>query len=719
MTIGVVQQVGTANQTVTHSTHTVTLPLPPTVGNLLVVVATAYPVAGGVATSIEVPTGWTARVQDDTSTTKFLIASKVACPGESSSLTISSIYPGFAPPTFWLSNVHLYEFNGGWGGATATLQESSAATHTVPSITPTGGAEALILSHIQNVNAYPRSGGPSGGYTADQLATQANTGSDSQWLHGDIQHVSSASGSYNPGTMTYAVSGSWTNASIAAQFWVKAAFDTAPCLAIAPVAGFTSAPTLKEEGGTVTFTDTSVGTVTSWAWTFGDGNTSTSQNPTHVYSVPGTYSVTLTVTNAYGSDSVSHDVTIVASGTPDPPEPAGVLLEIYAADPGSARWDVAKWDEDTWGSAGWQDVTPYGVTVDIAWGSTRPELGILSIPDAASWAVDYYDPDRILDPANQSGPYFGDLLPFLPIRVSHRSLVIKQGFATGIAHYYAKGERYGYMRGADSITILANAMVPSDTALSDTLYARAVDAIAAAGLSVSVAAPLGTDPPVTPWVTGTREWSAWDWIKDAAQEVLHIPVIGNTGTVSFRPWATPLARGRVLGSPELIDLQAVVDYSGNYSVVQAREDVSTIIERALTPPPRYGARTYTRDEDTLNPGDWAEAVLADRGLPSLLWKPGDMRPLTAVSVELLATIEAVEQVALNYPEAAIEPIFASGIVVGGNIHIEGKRDDAAIWRFQFELAQTATEPLIETGGDPLDYLLRTGGGEYLYPTGSA
>jgi hypothetical protein len=65
-------------------------------------------------------------------------------------------------------------------------------------------------------------------------------------------------------------------------------------------------------------------------------------------------------------------------------------------------------------------------------------------------------------------------------------------------------------------------------------------------------------------------------------------------------------------------------------------------------------------------------------------------------------------------------VFASGIVVGGEIDIIGRaQDQQGVWRFNFQTAQTATEPLIETGGDPTDYLLRTGGGEYLYPTGSA
>ncbi len=674
----------------------VTPSTPPTPGNLLVIAA-ATRNSGSGPTAI---TGWTvvppgvetAQNQGGGSFRDAVMFYRVAQSGDTS----------------WAATTGATQFfYSEWSGVAAFDTSAGNVTGVTSSVVcggavTTAGAALIIgmsvcpVGDTQTISTVPTSP------AVEVLDTQNPGGSPGFWV---AYRVEAAAGTYTvAGTSTIPAGFGQPHAGITAAFSqgsvIHADFEAATA----------------EAGAATVFTDLSTGTPTSWAWDFGDGGTSTSQDPTHVYATAGTYTVTLTTTYATGSDSETHTVSIVAAGTPDPVEPAGVLLEIYAADPGSARWDVAKWDEDSWGSAGWQDVTPYGVTVDIDWGSSRPELGILSVPDAASWAVDYYDPDRVLDPANPDGPYFGDLLPFLPIRVSHRSLVIRQGFATGIAHYYAQGERTGYMRGADSITILANAMVPTDTALSDTLYARAVDAIAAAGLSVSVAAPLGTDPPVTPWVTDTREWSAWDWIKDAAQEVLHVPIIGNTGTVNFRPWAAPLARGRSIGSPELIDLQSVVDYSGNYSVVQAREDETTVIERRITPSPRYGARTYTRDEATLDPGAWADAVLADRGLPSLLWKPGEMRPLTAVSTEMLATIEAVELVSLDYPE---EGIFASGIVVGGSIHIEGKRDDAAIWRFQYELAQTATEPLIETGGEATDYLLRTGGGEYLYPTGSA
>ncbi|KAB2860802.1 MAG: PKD domain-containing protein, partial [Anaerolineae bacterium] len=61
-------------------------------------------------------------------------------------------------------------------------------------------------------------------------------------------------------------------------------------------AGFTASPGSGEAPLTVQFTDTSVGAV-SWAWDFGDGNTSTDQNPTHQYTTVGVFNVTLTVSN--------------------------------------------------------------------------------------------------------------------------------------------------------------------------------------------------------------------------------------------------------------------------------------------------------------------------------------------------------------------------------------------------------------------------------------
>ena len=54
---------------------------------------------------------------------------------------------------------------------------------------------------------------------------------------------------------------------------------------------------------TVHFDEWSTGQITSWQWDFGDGTGSTLREPSHTYTRPGTYSVSLTVTGPYGSDT--------------------------------------------------------------------------------------------------------------------------------------------------------------------------------------------------------------------------------------------------------------------------------------------------------------------------------------------------------------------------------------------------------------------------------
>ncbi len=63
-------------------------------------------------------------------------------------------------------------------------------------------------------------------------------------------------------------------------------------------------------GNSFVFTNTSTGTGNSYVWTFGDGTSSTATSPTKTYSVAGTYNVKLKATNAGGSDSIVHTVTV-------------------------------------------------------------------------------------------------------------------------------------------------------------------------------------------------------------------------------------------------------------------------------------------------------------------------------------------------------------------------------------------------------------------------
>ena len=63
----------------------------------------------------------------------------------------------------------------------------------------------------------------------------------------------------------------------------------------------------------VYFKDRSSGSPTAWNWDFGDGTSSTLQNPKHTYSAAGSYTIKLTVTNAAGSTSVTKYKYIVVS----------------------------------------------------------------------------------------------------------------------------------------------------------------------------------------------------------------------------------------------------------------------------------------------------------------------------------------------------------------------------------------------------------------------
>ena len=74
---------------------------------------------------------------------------------------------------------------------------------------------------------------------------------------------------------------------------------------ITPVANFTADNTTGSDSLTVKFTDTSANYPTSWLWDFGDGTTSTEQNPTHTYSAPGVYTVKLTASNLAGNDTMT------------------------------------------------------------------------------------------------------------------------------------------------------------------------------------------------------------------------------------------------------------------------------------------------------------------------------------------------------------------------------------------------------------------------------
>ena len=99
------------------------------------------------------------------------------------------------------------------------------------------------------------------------------------------------------------------------------------------VAAFTESIVSGQVPLVVNFTDESTGSPTSWLWHFGDtiSSTSATKNPTHTYTTPGQYTVSLTVSNGNATNTVTHTNLISVVAVPAPPPPAGFKMVNFSA----------------------------------------------------------------------------------------------------------------------------------------------------------------------------------------------------------------------------------------------------------------------------------------------------------------------------------------------------------------------------------------------------
>jgi PKD repeat protein len=110
---------------------------------------------------------------------------------------------------------------------------------------------------------------------------------------------------------------------------------------LAPVADFSGTPTSGTEPLNVNFTDMSTNTPTSWAWDFGDGSPiDNTQNPSHTYAA-GTWTVSLTATNAGGFNTMTKTGYIVVS-------PSGPITKTWSGLGDGTNW----FDPNNWSPVG-------------------------------------------------------------------------------------------------------------------------------------------------------------------------------------------------------------------------------------------------------------------------------------------------------------------------------------------------------------------------------
>lgn len=176
------------------------------------------------------------------------------------------------------------------------------------------GFDTITVSSIVTVNALPAAGftGTSNVFVANFTNTSTNSTAYS-WDFGD----GGSSSDTNP-MHTYAADGAYTVVLTATNACGTATYTQTITITSLPQAGFSAAQTGGCAPFTVQFQDLSSSNATAWNWSFpgGSPNSSTAQNPSVTYSMPGTYDVSLTVTNALGQNMLNQPGYITVGGVP-------------------------------------------------------------------------------------------------------------------------------------------------------------------------------------------------------------------------------------------------------------------------------------------------------------------------------------------------------------------------------------------------------------------
>jgi len=172
----------------------------------------------------------------------------------------------------------------------STIKGGWSASYTCTALTPPDPdftANPLIGNAPLSVNFNNLTNNPSASYLW-------NFGDNMSSTEENPVHVYSLPGTYTVNLKAANIAGNKTK--------TRDAYITVNPNAQAPLAQFNASALCGQSTLTVNFQDLSTNTPSSWNWDFGNGQTSTAQNPICTYNQPGIYTVKLTVGNIAGSD---------------------------------------------------------------------------------------------------------------------------------------------------------------------------------------------------------------------------------------------------------------------------------------------------------------------------------------------------------------------------------------------------------------------------------
>lgn len=239
----------------------------------------------------------------------FTLSSPSVIPGQSITFTSTTV-----GATSWLWNFgngtvsdtegpHVVSYPNP-GNYTITLTASNS--------TSVGVASDAIISYGKPVSSFNTVGPTTGLPPLLTTFVDTSTNNPTTWAWKVTNHATSAVIT-TAGTQNFqytATTNGVYDVSLIASNQAGASINTATAQIVtvtSPVASFTRTPTVAvaQPPLTVSFTDTTTNTPTSWLWNFGDGTTSTLQSPSHLYTTAGVFTVSLTATNSAGSNTVT------------------------------------------------------------------------------------------------------------------------------------------------------------------------------------------------------------------------------------------------------------------------------------------------------------------------------------------------------------------------------------------------------------------------------
>ncbi len=249
----------------------------------------------GDARDAATPTAGVQELSPQLPTAPFLGADTTVCSGQTVDIGIANT-PGLT-----------YNWN---AGPTPTQSEQTVSTANTYELTVSGACGTVVDDRVVGIftdgtAAFTSAQGATK-FDYDFTNTSTGDGSDYSWDFGDGNSSTDSDPSHTyAGVGDYTVTLTYTDT--CGNVTTATEVISIPCEPL--TADFTSA-----QGATkydYDFTDASTGDIETWAWDFGDGNSSSLEDPSHTYASIGTYTVELTVTDSCGNtESTTETITI-------------------------------------------------------------------------------------------------------------------------------------------------------------------------------------------------------------------------------------------------------------------------------------------------------------------------------------------------------------------------------------------------------------------------